>query len=81
MREICPIIVLAHAQVGAVAGVFLVLNSRVGCVVAALHAIFMIISINTYHFQDHLRSVMNVKPDTFLEEGEEPAFGPSFWRK
>ena len=49
MRDISPIIVLAHSQVGAVTSVFLVLNSRIGCLMAALHAIFMMISINTFY--------------------------------
>ena len=47
-RDLSPIILLGHAQVGAIISVFLVLNSRLGAFFAMLHALFMVVCINVY---------------------------------
>ena len=61
MRDLSPIIVLAHAQVGTVTACFLVLNSRLGCIFSLLHAVALIITVNTIHFRGFIIQFMNAK--------------------
>ena len=80
MRDICPIVVLAHAQVGSILSVFLVLNSRIGCFGAIIHGIFLAVSANFIHFRQIILKLLNATPNEFLGSDTE-AFGPEFFDK
>ena len=77
MREIAPIIILAHAHWGAMTNIFLVLDSRVGCFFSTIHGIGTTIILNAYWLP-----VKPLKEKVFMKDGENDlAFGPKFYEK
>ena len=77
MRELCPVITLAHAHWGAMTNIFLVLDSRVGCFFSMIHGIFTTVVINAYWFP-----IKPLEQKLYMKEGEtDHAFGPKFYEK
>ena len=60
MQEIAPQVVRAFAHIGSIANLFLILNSRIGCLISAIHSIGIIAMFNLLYLRETICKVMNV---------------------
>ncbi len=58
LRDLAPMYVLSHAQWGCLAAAFVLLNSRCGCILSAVHALWLMLFHNMYNVRPYFHKFL-----------------------